>query len=216
MTCRLSIRELTLRPAPEAKEIRVTVEIPEGGAAVLQGASGSGKTTFLRAVARLREVEGGEIDLRGTPWRAIPPREWRRRVVFVPSKPQFREGTVEANLRFPFCLKIAKGETFPGEQARALAGRMGLDEKQLGRETRVLSDGERARVGLLRALLAKPEVLLLDEPTAPLDPESRTAVLDLLREERERTGLALLVASHDERLAESLGAAVWPLLGRDE
>lgn len=215
MAGRLSIRDLSLRPAPEGAEIRVSVEIHDGGAVVMQGPSGSGKTTFLRAVARLREVDGGEIELGGTPWRAIHPRAWRRRVVFVPSKPQFREGTVEANLRFPFGLKIAKGESFPAERARTLAGRIGLDEDRLGRETRVLSDGERVRVGLVRALLANPDVLLLDEPTAPLDGESRRAVVELLREERERSGLVLLVVSHDDRLAGSLGATVRPLLGEE-
>ena len=213
MTQRLSIRDLALRPAPEAREIRVTVGVGAGGAVVMHGPSGSGKTTFLRAVARLRPFDSGEIELGGKPWRSIHPREWRRRVLFVPSKPQFREGTVEDNFRSPFRLKIAKGAAYPEEKARALAARVGLDEERLRRETRVLSDGERSRAGLVRALLVEPEVLLLDEPTAPLDRESRTAVIDLLREERDARGLALLVVSHDERLIESLGAEEHPLLG---
>lgn len=212
----LAIESLRFRPSPEAREIRVSAAVAEGGAVLLQGPSGSGKTTLLRAVARLREVDGGEIELGGESWKSIPPRIWRRRVVFVPSKPQFREGTVEANLRFPFCLKIAKGTEFPAARARELAERIGLDGDRMNRETRVLSDGERARVGLLRALLADPDVLLLDEPTAPLDSASRTAVLDAIDDERKTKGLALLVVSHDERLAESLGADVKHLIGDGE
>lgn len=212
MEARLSIRELSLRPAPNAKAIGVSVDVAAGGAVVLQGPSGSGKTTLLRAIARLRGVDAGEVSLEGVPWRSIHPRRWRRDVVFVPTKPQFREGTVEENLRYPFGLKIARGEDYPADRARAMARRLGLDDERMRRETRVLSDGERARVGLMRALLAGPKVLLLDEPTAPLDPESRDAVIVLLREERERTGVALVVVAHDERLAERLGARTHPLV----
>ncbi len=199
------IRALTFRPAPDLQEIRIDLDVTAGSAMVFQGPSGSGKTTLLRALARLRPVDSGEVFLGRTHWRSIPPREWRRRVAFIPSKPRFRNGSVLEALRFPFSLKIYRHESFPDERARKLASRIGLPEEILHRETSVLSDGERVRIGLLRALLVSPEVFLLDEPTSPLDGEGRAAVTDLLRDEMKR-GRSILIATHDDRLAGHLGA----------
>ena len=204
----LHIRNISLRPAPEAGPVCLDTEIPGGSSVVLRGPSGIGKTTLLRAVARLRPVDEGDVFLGGQSWRDVSPREWRRRVAYVISKPGFTSGTVWENLELPFRLRIAGDDAFPEDRARELARRLLLPDNLLERETRVLSDGERVRVGLLRALLLSPAALLADEPTGPLDPESRAAVSDLLTEEMQENGLSMLLVSHDEHLAERLGAHV--------
>lgn len=204
----LHIHNLSLRPAPETGPVRLNTEIPGGSSVVLRGPSGIGKTTLLRAVARLRPVDEGEVFLGGRSWRDVSPRGWRRKVAYVTSKPGFTSGTVWENLKLPFRLRIAGNEAFPEDRTRELSRRLLLPDTLLERETRVLSDGERARVGLLRALLLSPTALLADEPTGPLDPESREAVTDLLAEEMQGNGLSMLLVSHDEHLSERLGARV--------
>jgi putative ABC transport system ATP-binding protein len=202
------VERLLVRPALESEPVRIDIDLPAGGAVVMQGPSGSGKTTFLRMLARLRPAEEGEVFLDGRSWREIDPREWRRRVLFVPSNPHFPEGSVAEALRVPFSLKIARGEGYPEGRVEELAGRLRLPEKLMQRETRVLSDGERARFCLLRSLLVRPQVLLADEPTSALDKASRDALLGLLAELREREGLSLLVVAHDGEVAERLGARI--------
>jgi len=206
MSSKLVVHDLTLRPTGDVPPVQVEVDLPRGGAVVMQGPSGSGKTTFLRILARLRAAESGEVFLDGRSWREIAPREWRRKVHFVPSKPHFSDGPVAKALRVPFCVRIGRGEPYPAERVKELARRLLLPEKVMERETRVLSDGERARVGILRSLLVRPDVLLADEPTAPLDSKSLDAMLDLLAELQEKEGLSLLVVAHDGGVAERLGA----------
>ena len=203
----LELKSVAVRPAPDSRLLKVDLRLAAGRAAVLRGPSGCGKTSLLRCVTRLRPSEAGEAFLRGVSWRAVPPREWRRRIGYVPSGPALLSGTVRENLELAFRLRIAKSRSYPATQASELAEQLRLPSSLAQRETRLLSDGERARIGLLRALLTEPEVLVADEPTAPLDPESRSAVAAVLREAAAR-GTALLLVAHDEALAASLGADV--------
>ncbi len=209
----LELKSLAVRPAPESPLLKVDLRLASGRATVLRGPSGCGKTTLLRCVTRLRPPQAGEVLLRGASWRAVPPREWRRRIGYVPSGPALLPGTVGENLELAFRLRIAKPRSYPAARARELAERLRLPSSLVERETRLLSDGERARIGLLRTLLTEPEVLLADEPTAPLDPASRAAVASVLREQAAR-GTALLLVAHDEELTANLGAEVFDLTER--
>jgi ABC-type multidrug transport system ATPase subunit len=208
----LELKSLAVRPAPESPLLKVDLRLASGRVTVLRGPSGCGKTTLLRCVTRLRPPEAGEVLLRGVSWHAVPPREWRRRIGYVPSGPALLPGTVRENLELAFRLRIVKSRSYPATQARELAERLRLPSALAERETRLLSDGERARIGLLRTLLTEPEVLLADEPTAPLDPDSRGAVASVLRE-RAAHGTAVLLVAHDEELAANLDADVFDLTG---
>lgn len=152
-----------------------------GECVALQGASGSGKTRLLRAIADLDPAEG-MLSASGIRREAVPAPLWRRRVVYLSAEPGW--------------WAVTAGEHFRDWRAltpEALC--LGLSTEHGDRMVGLLSTGERQRLALLRALEAGPEVLLLDEPTAALDPAATTAVEALL-EDRRRNGLAILWATH--------------------
>lgn len=163
------------------------------------GPSGAGKTTLLRVLARLRARDGGQLELEGVAAERIEVARWRRRVAFLPQRPVMLPGTVRDNL-----LAVGEARAFrhalDEPRAAALLETLGLDvSRALAQDARTLSGGEAARVALVRALLTDPAILLLDEPTASLDSDAATFVVDLVARELDAGRAALLVA-HDPAL----------------
>jgi len=147
------------------------------------GPSGAGKTTLLLALARLLPGVTGELKLAGEPAAVIDPREWRLRVAYLPQRSALLPGTVAHNLTLPWRLKARAGEERPADEAlRSSLDRVHLTDVALDREVSRLSEGQAARVALLRTVLTRPSVLLLDEPDASLDEESAEQVALLTRE----------------------------------
>jgi phosphate-transporting ATPase len=161
-------------------------ELAAGECVALRGPSGAGKTLLLRALADL-DPSDGEVSLNGTPREKIPAPTWRRRVGYIPAEPGW------------WSERLA--DHFQDWQAQAgPARRLKIAMDAVARRVSQLSTGERQRLALLRALEHRPEVLLLDEPTGPLDEEATAAVEGLLRE-KQSNGLALLWVTHDRRQA---------------
>lgn len=174
--------------------------VDAGEVAVVEGASGCGKTTLLRAVATLIPRDGGTVRLGNVDDSAISPVVYRRRVAYVPQQPPMLEGTVHDNV----CTgpRLAGLKTDLGAVV-SLLDRVGLAADLAPREARGLSGGERQRVALARALANRPEFLLLDEPTAALDPASAEHVIDLVRALGQQ-GLGVIVVTHIEEHARGL------------
>jgi putative ABC transport system ATP-binding protein len=168
---------------------RVSFSLSAGEALAVRGASGAGKTLLLRAVADLDPNEG-LVTLDGCDRSAITGPEWRRLVGYVPAEPGWWADTV--------------GEHF-GEWTAALAfaRELGFREETKAWPIARLSTGERLRLALVRALMMRPKVLLLDEPTAALDVAS-VAVVESLINARMRTGLAVLWVTHDAEQAKRM------------
>ncbi|MDO8880230.1 MAG: ATP-binding cassette domain-containing protein [Coriobacteriia bacterium] len=158
----------------------VDFELAAGTLAEVVGPSGSGKTTFLLALARLLPGVTGELALDGASADGIAAQTWRTRVALLPQRPALVPGTVADNLRLPWTLKVRHGEQPPADAvlADALAG-VGLVDVAPGRDVCRLSVGQIARIALLRVMLARPRVLLLDEPDASLDDASAGEVARL-------------------------------------
>jgi putative ABC transport system ATP-binding protein len=178
-----------------------SLAVERGEKVAIAGASGSGKSTFLRAVATLIPIDGGRVILDGADAHAIPPTVFRARVAFVPQQPPMLPGTVADN--------VGKGPALRGrpialERQIELLCAVGLDEAFLERGARDLSGGERQRVALARALANEPEVLLLDEPTAALDPDTADQVIALARS-LASAGLSVVMVTHIAAHAEALG-----------
>ncbi|MEO3428852.1 ABC transporter ATP-binding protein [Pelagibius sp. CAU 1746] len=177
----LSVKNLT-RPGLEP----VAFELAAGECIALRGPSGAGKSLLLRAIADLDPNEG-EVALDGTPREKIAAPTWRRRVGYIPAEPGWWSERLS--------------DHFQDWAAQAgPARRLKVSPEAETRRVSQLSTGERQRLALLRALEHRPEVLLLDEPTGPLDEETTAAVEALLREKQEN-GLALLWVTHDKRQA---------------
>lgn len=168
---------------------------------VLEGPSGCGKSTLLALLAGL--LEPGSGDLRVGPARCFS-EAWRTQVAWIPQRPAFLPGTVADNLRLG-SPQAGDAELWAVLSRVALAERirlLGGLEARVGEDGRLLSAGERARLALARAVLADRPWVLLDEPTAHLDPLTRKVLLDVIVEESRTRGV--VVVSHD---AETVAAA---------
>ena len=146
----------------------------------ITGPSGSGKTLLLRTLAGLEPLQSGELVFEGRALAHWSMPTYRARVVYVPQRPAWREGTVDAALRAPFAFNVRHQREFPVGLVRELLRAMGRDEGFLQQRTERLSGGEAQIVALIRALLVEPSVLLLDEPTASLDSGTARAVEDVI------------------------------------
>jgi len=186
----LSVRGLVRRPWFDGLEL----ELAAGELRVVHGASGVGKTLLLRALADLDPIEAGELALDGVGREQMAPARWRAAVCYVPA----------GEVRF---VGTALDNAARATQLGLHAGRVprcpeGLDP---GAPAAQLSSGELQRLALERALSLEPRVLLLDEPTAHLDPERARAVERRLSDWCAEGG-AILCVSHDPELATRLGA----------
>jgi putative ABC transport system ATP-binding protein len=186
--------------APGGETILSGVEacIPSDGITVLVGPSGSGKSTLLRLCNRLEAPTGGQVLFRGADVAGLDPLAHRRRVGMVFQRPTLFAGTVRDNLR------VAEPHG-TDDEFRAVLERVVLDASFLDRTADDLSGGEAQRACIARALLTRPEVLLMDEATSALDPDARRAIerlaLDLVA-----GGLTLLWVTHDlEQVRRLLG-----------
>jgi putative ABC transport system ATP-binding protein len=161
----------------------VSILVEPGTLTDVVGPSGAGKTTLLLALARLLPGVTGQIELGGAPASSMDPRLWRSAVAYLPQRSALVPGSVADNLLLPWRFKVHGGLTPPdaGRLREALDG-VHLSDVALERPAERLSEGQSARVALLRTLLAGPEVLLLDEPDAALDDESAEQVGRLTRE----------------------------------
>lgn len=180
---------------------RLSLAICGGERIALSGPSGAGKTVLLRALALLDPLDGGEIRLDGRPVEPAGVPAYRSRVGYLHQTPALAAGTVEANLRLPFTLGAHRHRRFDRDLILQTLGRLGRDERFLGRRRSELSGGEAQITALVRLLQLAPEVLLLDEPTAALDPESAELARRLLRDwQRGGDGRAYLWVTHDAAL----------------
>lgn len=175
-------------PAEDARVHDVTLSVDQGEVVHVAGPNGSGKTTLLRLLAGLDPIQGGDLRLHGRPAREVPVSEWRRRVGLVFQEPRLFPGSVGANLSW------AARQHGYAVDPDALMERVGLD-LPLDREALSLSGGEAKRVQLARTLAVRPDILLLDEPTAFLDPENRATIQRLVRSLAD-DGYGVVVVSH--------------------
>lgn len=154
---------------------------------------------MLRCLNRLEEPHGGEVLLDGVDVRDIDPPELRRRVGMIFQTPVIFEGGVRANLSYGL-------ESVTDEQLGAALDEAGLPRSFLDRDSMALSVGQAQRVCIARALVRRPEVLLMDEPTSALDKDAAARIERLIHSLAD-LGLAVVVVTHDldqaRRVADS-------------
>ena len=193
-------------PGPVRAVDRVSFSIPGGGSLGLVGESGSGKSTLSRLVCRLLDADAGDIVFQGESIADVPAREFHRSPHRRSIQIVFQDPHGSLNPRLTAFDAIAHplrrldgmrdGAALTG-RVREAASRAGLPPTLLDRLPHQLSGGQKARVGIARAIALRPLLLVLDEPTAALDVSVQAGVLQLLDRLRREDGLALLFVSHD-------------------
>ena len=182
----------------------VTVDVAEGEVLAVVGASGSGKSSFLRLLSRMDEPTRGTVSVDGIDYRTLRPRELRRRVGLVLQSAWLFPGTVADNLRFG---PAARGQRLDDAVVEDLL--RGVDLAGYGeRRVERLSGGEAQRVALARTLANQPQAILLDEPTSALDAATRDEVERLLRGIMAARSLACVLVTHDPGQARRLADRV--------
>jgi oligopeptide/dipeptide ABC transporter ATP-binding protein len=192
------------RKAPQLHAVDdVSLKLRRGESVGLVGESGCGKSTLARLLARLIDPSEGAIVFEGRDIGAVPARDFavsrqRARIQLV-----FQDATDSLDPRQTAGDAIAEPAIrlgLPGDvdaRVRRVADEVGLPPELLGRYPHQLSGGQRARVGIARALAPEPTLLVLDEPTAALDVSVQAVVLQLLARLRRERGLTYLFVSHD-------------------
>lgn len=196
------------RDTPALSELDLTLEAGEH--LLLTGPSGSGKTTLLSLLLRLREPTEGRIEVRApdgewTPLWDVPVEDWRAGIAWVPQHPYLFDVSVADNIR----LGSPDADLDRVREAARLAEADGFVqalpdgyETRLGERGTRLSAGQRQRIALARALCRDAPLVLLDEPTAHLDPENATAVRIAVA--RLLEGRTAVIVAHDTGWAESV------------
>jgi len=195
-------------------QLRIPELIVESGTTTaFIGPSGSGKTTLLNLIAGIIRPETGRVETRNVEVSALPDSERRRfRVTTVGLVFQEFELleylSVLDNILLPYRIHAALNlDATVRERAGALAERVGISDK-LDRPPRRLSQGERQRVAVCRAVLTDPPLLLTDEPTGNLDPLNRERVLDILFDYVRESGTTLVSVTHDHEILPRFGRVV--------
>lgn len=181
-------------------------EVQDGEFFILVGPSGSGKTTVLKMMNRLVEQTCGEIYIQEKNIKDYSLRELRLNLGYVLQHiALFPNMTVGENIELIPELKKWKKE-LREERARELLSMVGLDpDSYYSRYPKELSGGEAQRVGILRAVISNPEIVLMDEPFSALDPISRASLQELVKELHQTLGMTIVMVTHDIDEALKLG-----------
>ena len=177
----------------------VSLTIPKGQLAALIGHTGSGKSTFIQHLNALLQPSSGRVLLDGEDINrdkyARRDVKWKVGLVFQYPEYQLFEETVYRDIAFgPTNMKLPKGEI--DERVLEAAAFTGVEEALFERSPLELSGGQKRRIAIAGVIAMRPEVLILDEPTAGLDPAGRTQILDNIFRYREKSGATVLIVSH--------------------
>jgi ATP-binding cassette subfamily B protein len=197
----ISFESVTLRHEGRTVLDNVSFEIPSGAFSVIVGPSGAGKSTIADLAVRLIEPDSGFIAIDGVDIRRLRLRDLRRTIMLIDQSPYLFHGTLHENISYAKpdigreAIEAAAIAAGLGDLLRRLP--LGLDTA-VGERGLTLSAGERHRIAIARAFLSNPDVLILDEPSAALDPELERELVDTLR--WKFAGKTLIAISHKPAL----------------
>lgn len=190
----LKLRELTQRYGPRVALDALSLAVARGTFVALLGPNGAGKSTLFQVLTGLFAADAGDVEVAGLSMRSQARRALAHIGVVFQQQSLDLDLSVARNLQFHADLQ-GLPRVVAADRIAADAARFGLTA-DMGRRVRELSGGTRRKVELVRALLHRPGLLLMDEATAGLDPGSRRELIDGLRQEVRQRGLTVLWATH--------------------
>ena len=190
----------------------ISFEVEAGDRIGILGASGAGKTTLLRLLNGLETPSSGKIFFRDRLLSAYEPSTLRRAIGYVLQKPVLFGTTIAENLTYPFELHKEK---INWQEVNRYLDAANLPQDIVNKSIHALSGGEQQRIALIRSLLARPTILLLDEVTAALDEANTLLIETLLRQEQREKELTILFISHNIPQAKRLAEKILYLSNRD-
>jgi phospholipid/cholesterol/gamma-HCH transport system ATP-binding protein len=203
----IRVRDLSKSFGEQSVLDRINLEVARGETLTVLGGSGTGKSVLLKLLIGLQQPNNGEIEINGEEITALPLDELnrvRKTVGFLFQQAALYDSlTVEENVAFPLRRHTQMGDAELKGRVRELLARVGMEEasKKMPDE---ISGGMKKRVGLARALALDPNIMLLDEPTAALDPITAGEVNDLIRELQKEREISSVVVTHDMRSVKSV------------
>ena len=208
MTPLLELRDVEARYGPVLALRGISISVPEGSVVAVLGANGAGKTTTLRAVSGTVR-RGGEILLGGKPLRGGPESAAKAGIAHVPEgRGTFTELSVVENLRLGAYTR--RDRSVKADIARMSTYFPWITERGEQRAG-TLSGGEQQMLALARALMGRPRLLMLDEPSLGLAPLIVREIFRIVRELNEKEGLTVLVVEQDARIALNSAASAYVL-----
>jgi ABC-type uncharacterized transport system, ATPase component len=172
---------------------KITAVINKGDYISIVGPSGSGKSTFLKLCCHLISPSDGKLTYKGKSIMEHEPMKLRQEVAYCFQAPYLFGETVMDNVSFPYTIRGIKADL---KRAEELFNLFNLDKDYLGKEVKSLSGGEKQRIALIRTLLLKPEVLLLDEVTSALDVDN-THIVEEVMKSLNQDGTTILWVTHN-------------------
>ncbi|MEB7857926.1 betaine/proline/choline family ABC transporter ATP-binding protein [Staphylococcus xylosus] len=194
----LSIKNLSKVYGGGKKAVdNISLEVESGEFIAFIGTSGSGKTTALRMINRMIEATEGQITINGKDVRKMNPVELRRKIGYVIQQIGLMPHmTIRENIVLvPKLLKWSQEKK--EKKAKELIKLVDLPEEFLDRYPSQLSGGQQQRIGVVRALAAEQDVILMDEPFGALDPITRDTLQDLVKELQQKLGKTFIFVTHD-------------------
>lgn len=183
----------------------LNLEVREGDRILLEGASGSGKTSLLRCLSTLDKFDEGELSSSGRTPTCLP--QWRNQIMYAHQNPAIFPGTVWDNLVLPYSLKINEGRAPSRSKVAGALSVLGGSSDLLDQPITHVSGGERQIMAILRAVFLGPKLLLLDEPTSAMDSELATKVADWVCE----TEISFIWISHHGLIMPGAPLRRWEL-----
>jgi phospholipid/cholesterol/gamma-HCH transport system ATP-binding protein len=208
----LEVRDLSVRFGRQVVLRDVSIAVPRGQTLAIIGESGCGKTVLLKTMIGLIRPESGATAFDGRRLGELSDKELsheRTRFGFVFQQAAlFDSMTVRENILFPL-KEHRRGAAGENERMMlSLLGEVGLPQNVLGKRPAELSGGMRKRVGLARALVMRPEVVLYDEPTTGLDPIMSDVINELMMRTREHFDVTSVIVTHDMTTARKVADRV--------
>ena len=191
------------------KNVSLTVE--RGKTLLVLGRSGTGKSVLLKLLIGLQKPDNGEIEINGEKVTTLPLNELnevRKKIGFLFQNAALYDSlTVEENVAFPIRRHLKMNNDERQARVRELLARVGMEDA-LKKMPANISGGMKKRVGLARALALDPEIMLLDEPNAGLDPITAAEIDELIRDLQQERGITSIIVTHDMRSVQTVADRV--------